>query len=90
MNFLNLVMCIVYQIWDGIVVYEGVVLYVELQKWFDVVLVSVGLDLKVVGEFYLYELFGGMKQWVCIVIGVCFNLDFIIVDELILVLDVII
>lgn len=39
---------------------------------------------------YLYEFLGGMKQWVMIVMELVCDFEFIIVDEFMIVLDVII
>ncbi|WP_425092168.1 ABC transporter ATP-binding protein [Tropicimonas sp. S265A] len=89
MNSLNPVMRIENQIWDGIVAHEGAVTDVELKRRSDVALRGVGLDPEVVGPLYPHELSGGMKQRVCIAIGVCLAPDLIIADEPTSALDVI-
>lgn len=89
MNSLNPVMRIERQIWDGIVAHEGGVSQSELQRRSDAALESVGLDPKIVGSLYPHELSGGMKQRVCIAIGVCLNPDLVIADEPTSALDVI-
>ena len=89
MNSLNPVMRIEHQIWDGIMAHEANVSEAELQTRSDAALASVGLDPAVVGRLYPHELSGGMKQRVCIAIGVCLNPDLIIADEPTSALDVI-
>ncbi len=89
MNSLNPVMRVENQIWDGIVAHEGGVPQDELRRRSDAALASVGLDPKVVAPLYPHELSGGMKQRVCIAIGVCLNPDLIIADEPTSALDVI-
>ncbi|MEL6207311.1 MAG: ABC transporter ATP-binding protein [Pseudomonadota bacterium] len=89
MNSLNPVMRIAHQIWDGIVAHEGGIAQGELQRRSDAALESVGLDPEIVGPLYPHELSGGMKQRVCIAIGVCLNPDLIIADEPTSALDVI-
>lgn len=89
MNSLNPVMRIEHQIWDGIIAHEGAVTDAELQRRSDVALEGVGLDPKIVGRLYPHELSGGMKQRVCIAIGVCLDPDLIIADEPTSALDVI-
>jgi len=89
MNSLNPVMRVEHQIWDGIAAHEGAVGQEELQRRSDTALAGVGLDPKVVGRLYPHELSGGMKQRVCIAIGVCLGPDLIIADELTSALDVI-
>ncbi|MEM8586699.1 MAG: ABC transporter ATP-binding protein [Pseudomonadota bacterium] len=89
MNSLNPVMRIERQIWDGIVAHEGSVSQSELQRRSDAALESVGLDPKIVASLYPHELSGGMKQRVCIAIGVCLNPDLVIADEPTSALDVI-
>ena len=88
MNSLNPVMRVEDQIWDGIVAHEGHVERRELQRRSDAVLAGVGLP-KHVGRLYPHELSGGMKQRVCIAIGVCLEPDLIIADEPTSALDVI-
>lgn len=88
MNSLNPVMRIENQIWDGIVAHEGNVEKVELERRSRVVLESVGLP-AAVGKLYPHELSGGMKQRVCIAIGVCLKPDLLIADEPTSALDVI-
>ncbi len=89
MNSLNPVMRIEHQIWDGIIAHEGAVSQDELQRRSDAALEGVGLDPKIVGPLYPHELSGGMKQRVCIAIGVCLSPDLIIADEPTSALDVI-
>jgi len=89
MNSLNPVMRIQEQLWDGIRAHEGVTNDAELRKRSDAALDSVGLDPEIVGPLYPHELSGGMKQRVCIAIGVCLNPDLIIADEPTSALDVI-
>ncbi|WP_305985152.1 ABC transporter ATP-binding protein [Roseibium sp. MMSF_3544] len=89
MNSLNPVMRIAHQIWDGIVAHEGALPQGDLQSRSDAALAGVGLDPEVVGDLYPHELSGGMKQRVCIAIGVCLNPDLIIADEPTSALDVI-
>ena len=89
MNSLNPVMRIEHQIWDGIIAHEGAVTEAELQRRSNVALEGVGLDPKIVGRLYPHELSGGMKQRVCIAIGVCLDPDLIIADEPTSALDVI-
>ncbi|WP_375551621.1 ABC transporter ATP-binding protein [Rhodophyticola porphyridii] len=88
MNSLNPVMRVETQIWDGIVAHEGHVEPGELQRRSREVLAGVGLEPHV-GQLYPHELSGGMKQRVCIAIGVCLQPDLIIADEPTSALDVI-
>ncbi|MEM1360816.1 MAG: ABC transporter ATP-binding protein [Pseudomonadota bacterium] len=89
MNSLNPVMRIAQQIWDGIVAHQGALPQTDLQSRSDAALASVGLDPNIVGPLYPHELSGGMKQRVCIAIGVCLKPDLIIADEPTSALDVI-
>ena len=88
MNSLNPVMRVEDQIWDGIIAHEGAVTRQELRRRSKVVLESVGLA-EHVGRLYPHELSGGMKQRVCIALGVCLQPDLIIADEPTSALDVI-
>ncbi len=88
MNSLNPVMRVENQIWDGIIAHEGAVSMAELRRRSKAVLESVGLA-DHVGRLYPHELSGGMKQRVCIAIGVCLQPDLIIADEPTSALDVI-
>lgn len=88
MNSLNPVMRIEDQIWDGIRAHEGAVEPGELQRRSEAVLAGVGLPPHV-GRLFPHELSGGMKQRVCIAIGVCLEPDLIIADEPTSALDVI-
>ncbi|MEO0912285.1 MAG: ABC transporter ATP-binding protein [Pseudomonadota bacterium] len=89
MNSLNPVMRIAHQIWDGIIAHEAGVSREDLQARSDRALASVGLDPARVGPLFPHELSGGMKQRVCIAIGVCLKPDLIIADEPTSALDVI-
>ncbi|WP_306118052.1 MULTISPECIES: ABC transporter ATP-binding protein [unclassified Roseitalea] len=89
MNSLNPVMRVEHQIWDGIIAHEGAVTQAELQRRSDAALEGVGLDPTIVGRLFPHELSGGMKQRVCIAIGVCLDPDLIIADEPTSALDVI-
>ncbi|MCK0166714.1 ABC transporter ATP-binding protein [Jannaschia sp. S6380] len=88
MNSLNPVMRVEDQIWDAIVAHEGHVGRAELRRRAGLVLESVGLPADT-GRLYPHELSGGMKQRVCIAIGVCLAPDLIIADEPTSALDVI-
>ncbi|MEM9844770.1 MAG: ABC transporter ATP-binding protein [Pseudomonadota bacterium] len=88
MNSLNPIMRIEDQLWDGITAHEGVTDRVELKSRSDEVLESVGLPARV-GRLYPHELSGGMKQRVCIALGVILTPDLIIADEPTSALDVV-
>ncbi len=89
MNSLNPVMRVERQIWDGIVAHEGPADREELRRRSDAALEGVGLDPAAVAHLHPHELSGGMKQRVCIAIGVCLRPDLIIADEPTSALDVI-
>ncbi|MGR3514459.1 MAG: ABC transporter ATP-binding protein [Paracoccaceae bacterium] len=88
MNSLNPIMRIENQLWDGITAHEGKTDPSELQKRSDGALESVGLPARV-GQLYPHELSGGMKQRVCIALGVILTPDLIIADEPTSALDVV-
>lgn len=88
MNSLNPIMRIENQLWDGITAHEGKTDPAELQKRSDGALESVGLPARV-GQLYPHELSGGMKQRVCIALGVILTPDLIIADEPTSALDVV-
>ncbi|MFK7792096.1 MAG: ABC transporter ATP-binding protein [Devosiaceae bacterium] len=88
MNSLNPIMRIEDQIWDAVRAHEGKVSTAELKKRSDDCLASVGLGGHV-GRLYPHELSGGMKQRVCIALGVSLNPELIIADEPTSALDVV-
>ncbi|MEM8630920.1 MAG: ABC transporter ATP-binding protein [Pseudomonadota bacterium] len=88
MNSLNPVMRIENQLWDGITAHEGTTDRAELKRRSDGALESVGLPARV-GRLYPHELSGGMKQRVCIALGVILTPDLIIADEPTSALDVV-
>ena len=88
MNSLNPIMRIEDQLWDGITAHEGKTDRVELKRRSDEALESVGLPARV-GRLYPHELSGGMKQRVCIALGVILTPDLIIADEPTSALDVV-
>ncbi|MEM9796125.1 MAG: ABC transporter ATP-binding protein [Pseudomonadota bacterium] len=88
MNSLNPIMRIEDQLWDGIVAHEGKTDRSELKRRSDEALESVGLPARV-GRLYPHELSGGMKQRVCIALGVTLQPDLIIADEPTSALDVV-
>ena len=88
MNSLNPVMRIENQIWDAIIAHEGNVPKAELKRRSDSCLESVGLPART-GRLYPHELSGGMKQRVCIALGVSLNPELIIADEPTSALDVV-
>jgi len=88
MNSLNPVMRIEDQLWDGITAHEGTTDPAELKRRSDEALSSVGLPGHV-GRLYPHELSGGMKQRVCIALGVILTPELIIADEPTSALDVV-
>lgn len=88
MNSLNPIMRIEDQIWDAVRAHEGKVSTAELKERSDSCLASVGLGGHV-GRLYPHELSGGMKQRVCIALGVSLNPELIIADEPTSALDVV-
>ncbi|MEO0635537.1 MAG: ABC transporter ATP-binding protein [Pseudomonadota bacterium] len=88
MNSLNPVMRVEPQMWDAIIAHEGNVARAELKRRSDAALQSVGLPLHT-GNLYPHELSGGMKQRVCIALGIILNPELIIADEPTSALDVV-
>ncbi|WP_377504566.1 ABC transporter ATP-binding protein [Octadecabacter sp. R77987] len=88
MNSLNPVMRVEPQMWDGIIAHEGHKDRAELKRRSDGALQSVGLPVHT-GQLYPHELSGGMKQRVCIAMGIILNPELIIADEPTSALDVV-
>ncbi|MEL6957373.1 MAG: ABC transporter ATP-binding protein [Pseudomonadota bacterium] len=88
MNSLNPVMRVEPQMWDAIIAHEGHMDRNELQQRSDEALASVGLPAHT-GRLYPHELSGGMKQRVCIAMGILLNPELIIADEPTSALDVV-
>jgi ABC-type glutathione transport system ATPase component len=88
MNSLNPVMRVEPQLWDGIIAHEGNLDRAELKRRSDEALASVGLPAHS-ANLYPHELSGGMKQRVCIALGIILNPDLIIADEPTSALDVV-
>ncbi|MEM0946962.1 MAG: ABC transporter ATP-binding protein [Pseudomonadota bacterium] len=88
MNSLNPIMRIENQLWDGITAHEGATDLETLKQRSNTALESVGLPARV-GRLYPHELSGGMKQRVCIALGVILTPDLIIADEPTSALDVV-
>ncbi|MEM6728465.1 MAG: ABC transporter ATP-binding protein, partial [Pseudomonadota bacterium] len=88
MNSLNPVMRVEPQMWDAIIAHEGSLARAELKRRSDAALTSVGLPLHT-AELFPHELSGGMKQRVCIAMGLILNPDLIIADEPTSALDVV-
>ena len=88
MNSLNPVMRVEPQMWDGIIAHEGNVERTELKRRSDAALASVGLPLHT-ADLYPHELSDGMKQRVCIAMGIILNPELIIADEPTSALDVV-
>ncbi len=88
MNSLNPVMRVEPQMWDAIIAHEGAVGRDALKQRSDIALESVGLP-QHTSQLYPHELSGGMKQRVCIAIGIILNPELIIADEPTSALDVV-
>ncbi|SFS21359.1 ABC transporter ATP-binding protein [Yoonia litorea] len=88
MNSLNPVMRVEPQMWDAIIAHEGNKDRAELQRRSDEALESVGLPPRV-GKLFPHELSGGMKQRVCIAMGIILNPELMIADEPTSALDVV-
>ncbi len=87
MNSLNPVMRVERQLWDAVVAHEGRVGTAELKRLSDEALEGVGLNRRT-GRLYPHELSGGMKQRVCIALGMILRPELIIADESTSALDV--
>lgn len=88
MNSLNPVMRVEPQMWDAIIAHEGSTDRATLKQRSDDALISVGLP-EHAGQLYPHELSGGMKQRVCIAMGIILNPELIIADEPTSALDVV-
>lgn len=88
MNSLNPVMRVEPQMWDGIIAHEGHTDRATLKRRSDEALQSVGLPVHT-GQLFPHELSGGMKQRVCIAMGIILNPELIIADEPTSALDVV-
>ena len=89
MNSLNPTMNVGAQIKDLIVTHEKSINSVDLSHRIDGLLRKVGLPLRVV-KMFPHELSGGMKQRVCIAIGIALNPSLVIADESTSALDVVV
>ena len=89
MNSLNPTMNIGAQIKDLIVTHEGSIGRSILNQRIEGLLRRVGLPLRVV-KMFPHELSGGMKQRVCIAIGIALNPSLVIADESTSALDVVV
>ena len=88
MNSLTPVMRVEPQLWDAIIAHEGALSRAALKERSDAALLSVGLPLHA-GQLFPHELSGGMKQRVCIAMGLILGPDLIIADEPTSALDVV-
>ena len=88
MNSLNPIMRIEPQLWDAILAHEPGTSRAQLKVRSDEALTSVGLPLHV-AQLYPHELSGGMKQRVCIALGIILTPELIIADEPTSALDVV-
>ena len=89
MNSLNPVMRIKHQLMDTIQYHNGKFSKSELAIKIQKLLESVGLD-KTVADMYPHELSGGMKQRVCIAMGISLQPAVILADEPTSALDVVV
>jgi peptide/nickel transport system ATP-binding protein len=89
MNSLNPVMRIKHQLMDTIQYHNGKLSRSELATKIQQLLESVGLD-KSVTDMYPHELSGGMKQRVCIAMGISLQPAVILADEPTSALDVVV
>jgi peptide/nickel transport system ATP-binding protein len=89
MNSLNPVMRIKHQIGDTIRAHSAQIVARDLDKRVAELLEWVGLR-KAVANMYPHELSGGMKQRVCIAMGICLKPQVIIADEPTSALDVVV
>ncbi|MBT6725260.1 MAG: ABC transporter ATP-binding protein [Deltaproteobacteria bacterium] len=89
MNSLNPTMNVGAQIKDLIVTHEKSINSADLSHRIDGLLRKVGLPLRVV-KMFPHELSGGMKQRVCIAIGIALNPSLVIADESTSALDVVV
>ncbi|MFN8494442.1 MAG: ABC transporter ATP-binding protein [Caldilineaceae bacterium] len=89
MNSLNPVMRIKHQLMDTIQYHNGKFSKSELTTRIQKLLESVGLD-KAVADMYPHELSGGMKQRVCIAMGISLQPTVILADEPTSALDVVV
>lgn len=89
MNSLNPTMNIGAQIKDLIVTHEQSISKSALNQQIEGLLRKVGLPLRVV-KMFPHELSGGMKQRVCIAIGIALNPSLVIADESTSALDVVV
>ena len=89
MNSLNPSMRIKHQLMDTIKYHNGQGANGDLQKRVHALLESVGLE-RSVAENYPHELSGGMKQRVCIAMGISLLPDVIVADEPTSALDVVV
>lgn len=88
MNSLNPVMRVEPQMWDAIIAHEGKRDRAELKQRSDHALESVGLPPHA-SQLFPHELSGGMKQRVCIAMGIILNPELMIADEPTSALDVV-
>ncbi len=89
MNSLNPVMRIKHQLMDTIRYHNGTTSQPALMQQIHGLLESVGLE-KGVAEVYPHELSGGMKQRVCIAMGISLRPQVIVADEPTSALDVVV